>query len=239
MKYEKLDIKKVEEDLGKLIIDLGLKEITVSWVKDFTYNFSAPDQKITDEYFGFLFSKLPKNISDKNMDRAVKVFNDVWNVFSQKIMGGISPQEKMLLVIDKEKKQETEDIKKGKKLTYDEELWKEHFEQARKGLDKYMDWAFKEVIPKFDKYVENGKLKEKTELIGVAGLFLEMCGQAGMFDFNRLPPMFISDFPEMFEKTVIGPRISKDKLISYLKTFLSFLEIFYGISFPKINKIWE
>ena len=108
-------------------------------------------------------------------------------------------------------------------------------------MDKYLDWAYKEVIPRFDKYVTNEKMdkKEKNELVGVAGVFLEMCGQAGMFDFSRLPPQFISDFPEMFEKTMIGPKIPKEKLVSYLKTLTSFLEVFYGISFPKNLHPWE
>ena len=121
---------------------------------------------------------------------------------------------------------------------YEEELWKNHFEYAEKNLDKYLDWSYKEVLPKYEKHIENENLKkkEKNELVGVAGIFLESCGQMGMFELNRLPPEFIADFPEMFEKTVIGPKISKDKITSYLENFLSFLEVFYAIRLITMSK---
>ena len=87
MRFEKLDVKKVEQDLEELISDLHLKNISVSWIKDFTYNFDVPDREISKKYFNFLFNKLPRNINEKDFDRAVATFNNAWNVFPQKVLG--------------------------------------------------------------------------------------------------------------------------------------------------------
>ena len=38
MKFEKLDVKKVEQDLEELIRGLHLEDLSVAWLKDFTYN---------------------------------------------------------------------------------------------------------------------------------------------------------------------------------------------------------
>lgn len=94
-----------------------------------------------------------------------------------------------------------------------------------------MDWAFKEVIPKYKESLKKLNLSKdcERESIGVAEVFLNICGRIGMFDFRRISPDFFKDFPEMFEKTVIGPKISKENLAKYLKEFLSFLDVFYGI----------
>lgn len=215
MKYKRLVIKQVEEDLGRLIDKLNIGDkISVAWVKDFTYNFNAPDSEISKKYFKKLFGFLPQDISEKDFEKAMKVFNDVWNAFPQKVMGGISPQDKMLDATEKEK-----------------ELVERHFEDATNGLDQYMDWAFKEVIPKYKESLKKLDLckDSKKESVGVAEVFLNFCGHIGMFDFRRISPDFFKDFPLMFEKTVIGPKISKTDVAKYLREFLSFLDVFYGI----------
>lgn len=97
MKFKRLVVKKVEENLSRLIDKLNIGDkLSVAWVKDFTYNFSAPDNEISKKYFEKLFDFLPQNISEKDFEEAVKVFNDAWNAFPQKVIGGISPQDKML-----------------------------------------------------------------------------------------------------------------------------------------------
>lgn len=112
-------------------------------------------------------------------------------------------------------------------LTDEEQLWKDHFDRARAGLDPYLDWAYKEVLPKYDSYIKNLKLKKPDDVVGVAGIFLETCGQMGFFEFNRLHPMFIKDFPRMFKASVRGPKISQPDIAKHLDTFLFFLETYY------------
>ncbi len=210
MDFEELDVKQVEVELTDLIKKLKIGDkISVAWIKDFTYNFDAPDNQIAQKYFGALFDLLPKNISEKDFETAVRVFNNAWNAFPQKIMGGISPQEKMLGANSLE----------------------EHFAVAKKDLDKYLDWAGKEVLPNYKKSLENLKLDKikKRNAVGVAEVLFQICGQLGMLDFRRLPPDFIKDFPEIFKKEVVGPKISQEKVAEYLGNFLAFLDLFYGI----------
>lgn len=97
MKFQKLDIKKVEKELEDLIKKLGLKDISVSWVKDFTYNFDLPTNQISKKYFGMLMDKLPKDMGDDDFQKAMQIFNDAWNVFPQKIIEGMSPQAQLIL----------------------------------------------------------------------------------------------------------------------------------------------
>ncbi|MCX6714038.1 MAG: hypothetical protein NTV48_02950 [Candidatus Vogelbacteria bacterium] len=233
MKFEKLDIEKVEVGLAELIRKLKIGDkISVAWVRDFTYNFNAPDRQIPKEYFGKLFSFLPKNASEKDFAEAMQVFNDAWNAFPQKIMGGVSPQDKMFAGWEKGRE---EDAKKNQSLAkstyFDPKLMEEHFSKAEKDVDKYLDWAGEEVLPNYKKSLENlnwNKI-EKRNAVGVAEVLFEICGQLGMLDFRRLPPDFIKDFPNIFKKEVVGPEISKEKVAEYLKNFLLFLEVFYGI----------
>ncbi len=243
MRFKKLNAKKVEADLDRLIRRLKMGDrLSVTWVKDFTYNFSAPDSKISEQYFGRLFKLLPEDINKKDFDEALRVFNDAWNVFPQKVLGGISPQDKLMAEFKKEKQEELKKTKNLLESPYTDnqakKLIKEHFARAEKDLDQYLDWAYEEVLPNYEKSLKRLNLSKKagSESVGVAGVFLEICGQLGMLDFHRLPPNFIADFPDMFERTVVGPKISKTKVATYLKNFLSFLETFYGLNFDHIYR---
>ncbi len=164
------------------------------------------------------------------MSEAVSVFNDVWNCFPQKIMGGISPQDKYLEDEAREEK-EAEDKMNGKiPITKEEQLWKDHFDRAKKELDPYLDWTQKEVMPKYNKYVEDQKYEKKNEMIGVAGVFLEICGQMGFFEFGTLVPEFIADFPNIFMASVSGHKLTKEKVKEYLDQFFFFLETYYPMN---------
>ncbi len=89
-KFEKLNIKEVEKLVEKIIKKLNISDcISLTWLKDFTYNFDLPTKEISNGYFGKIFNLLPRDISEEDMSEAVSVFNDVWNCFPQKIMGGI------------------------------------------------------------------------------------------------------------------------------------------------------
>ncbi len=223
-KFKKLDIREVEGRLGRVIKKLGLEEkVSVAWLKDFTYNFDLPTNQISKKYFGKLLNLLPQNVSEADMDEALAAFNDAWNVFPQKIMGDKSPQDKMF-----EAELEADRKVAGQEpLTEEEQLWKDHFDRAQAGLDSYLDWTLKEVLPKYDSYVKNLKLKKSNEVVGVAGVFLEICGQMGFFEFSRLHPKFIEDFPKMFKTSVQGPNISLKDISKHLDTFLFFLETYY------------
>ena len=229
VKFRKLNIHDVEKRVEKIIKKLGIgDQISLSWLKDFTYNFDLPTEEISKAYFGKIFNLLSKNISEEDMNEAVSVFNDVWNCFPQKIMGGISPQDKYLEDELKEEK-EAEDKMNGKiPLTEEEQLWKDHFDRAMKELDPYLDWTQKEVIPKYDKYVKNQKHKKPNEVVGVAGVFLEICGQMGFFEFKKVHPEFVKNFPDMFLASIEGPNLSKKEIKEYLDHFLLFLETYYS-----------
>ena len=177
-----------------------------------------------------MMNKLPAEINEKDFEKAMMLFNDAWNAFPQKILKGASPQDKFFEGV---KDGELEENVDESKLTEQEKMFKQHFEYAEKNLDGYMKWAFDEVMPKYDKYVKNLKLDKRTTLdsVGVAGVFLEICGQMGMFEFDKLHPGFIEDFPKLFEKSVVGPKISREQIKSHITSFISFLEIFYNINF--------
>jgi hypothetical protein len=230
-KFEKLDIIEVEKRVEKIIKKLNISDrLSLAWLKDFTYNFDLPTKEISNGYFGKIFNLLPRNISEEDMDKAVSAFNDVWNCFPQKIMGGVSPQDKYIEDVLKEEK-EAEDKMKGKlPLTEEEQLWEEHFDRAKKELGPYLDWAQKEVMPKYNKYIEDQKYEKKNEMIGVAGVFLEMCGQMGFFEFQKIHPEFIADFPNMFMTSVSGHKLTKEKVKEYSDQFFSFLETYYPMN---------
>lgn len=227
-KFKKLNIKEVERRVEKIIKKLNISDrISLDWLKDFTYNFNLPTKEISKEYFGKIFNLLPQSISEEDMNEAVSIFNDVWNCFPQKIIGGISPQDKYLEDELKEEK-EVEDKMNGKvPLTEEEQLWKDHFDRAKKELDPYLDWTQKEVIPKYDKYVKNQKHKKPNDVTGVAGVFLEICGQMGFFEFKKVHPGFVEDFPNIFLASVEGPNLSKNEVKEHLDNFLLFLETYY------------
>ncbi len=230
--FNKLDIKEVEKRVGKIITKLNLGDrISIAWLKDFIYNFNLPDQKVSQEYFGKIFNMFPKDISSKSMEEAVRAFNDAWNCFPQKVMGGISPQDKYFKDEEMEEKEIDEKIKGNIPLTPQEKLLKDHFDRARDGLDAYLDWASREIMPKYKKYVKNQKHGKQDDMMAVAGLFLEICGQMGFFEFNRIHPGFIEDFPNMFTiGSIKGPEISKENVKKYLENFLFFLETYYPTS---------
>lgn len=227
-KFKKLDIKEVEKRVEKIIKKLKINDqISLPWLKDFTYNFDLPTNQISKGYFEKIFNLLPKNISEEDMNEAVSVFNDVWNCFPQKIIGNISPQDKYIEDVLKEEKEADDKMNSKALLTEEEQLWKDHFERAKKELDPYLDWTQKEVMPKYNKYVENQKHKNLNEVIGVAGVFLEICGQMGFFEFKKIHPGFVKDFPDMFLASVTGPNLSKQEVKEHLDNFLLFLETYY------------
>ncbi len=223
-KFKKLEIKEVTERLGRIFKKLDLEEkISVTWLKDFTYNFDLPTNQISEKYFGRILNLLPKNISEEDMDEALRAFNDAWNAFPQKIIGGKSPQDKWF-----EAEMEADEKVAGRlPLNQEEQLAKDHFDRAELGLDSYLDWAFKEVLVKYDSYVKNLKLDKPNDAVGVAGVFLEICGQMGFFEFGRIHPEFVKDFPDLFKASVQGPKISQPDIRKYLDTFLFFLETYY------------
>ena len=223
-KFKKLEVEEVTERLERIIKKLYLEEkISVAWLKDFTYHFDLPTNQINEKYFGRLLNLLPKNISDEDFDEVLGAFNDAWNAFPQKIIGGKSPQDKW-----SEEEREADEKKVGDQpLNAEEQLWKDHFDRAKMGLDAYLDWAFKEVLVKYDSYAKNLKLEKPNDAIGVAGIFLEICGQMGFFEFCRLHPDFFKDFPQLFQSSVQGPKISLEGIRQHLDTFLFFLETYY------------
>lgn len=223
-KFKKLEIKEVVERLERLIEKLGLEEkMSVVWLKEFTYNFDLPTNQINEKYFGKLLNLLPKDISDEDFEEALGAFNDAWNAFPQKIIGGQSPQDKWL----ETEREADEKVAGDRPLNTEEQLWKDHFDRAKMELDPYLNWAFKEVLVKYDSYVKNLKLEKPNDTVGVAGVFLEICGQMGFFEFSRLHPEFIKDFPNLFKTSVQGPKFSLQDVRKHLDTFLFFLETYY------------
>ena len=228
MKFQRLDVHKVEKELEELIHRLKIDDqISVQWVKDFTYNFDLPTNQISKKYFGKLMDLIPRDVSEKDFEKAMQVFNDAWNCFPQKIMNGKSPQDK-LDEADGVGRDWMKDMPKA--VTEQEKMTEEHFKYATEHLDEYMNWAFEEVLPKYDKYLKNNHVTKHNDRVGVAGIFLEICGQLGFFEINDLLPVFIDDFPNMFLSSVQGPKISKDNIALYLKDFLNFVSVYY----PKI-----
>jgi len=226
MEFKKLDVKKVEKELETVISKLKIGDkISVEWVKDFTYNFDLPTNQVSKKYFGRLMDLLPRNINESDMIEAMQVFNDAWNCLPQKIMKGKSPQDRFFDEVKKENN------KKPKHLTEQEKIVEAHYKYAEEHLDEYLDWTLKEVLPKYDKYLKNNKIIKLNERVGVAGAFLEICGQFGFFEVSNLPPNFIEDFPEIFMDSVMGHKLKKKDIAEYLKDFLSFLSIYY----PKID----
>lgn len=227
-KFKKLNIIEVEKRVETIIKKLNIGDsISLAWLKDFTYNFDLPTKEISNAYFGKIFNLLPRDISEEDMNEAVSVFNDVWNCFPQKIIGGLSPQEKHYADELKEEK-EADDKMNGKiPLTEEEQFWKDHFDRAKEGVDSYLEWTQKEVMPNYNKYVKNQKHKKSNEVVGVAGVFLEICGQMGFFEFKKVHPGFVADFPDMFLASVIGPNLSRKEVKEYLNNFLLFLETYY------------
>lgn len=227
-KFEKLNIKEVEKRVEKIIKKLNIDDrMSLAWLKNFTYNFDLPTKEISKGYFGKIFNLLPQNISEEDMNEAVSVFNDVWNCFPQKIIDGKSPQDNYLTEIKKEDTDADKKMRGELLLTAEEQLWKDHFNRAKEGLDSYLDWTQKEVMPKYNKYIENQKHHKPNNIIGVAGVFLEICGQMGFFEFWKIHPGFIEDFPSMFLASVQGPDISKQEVKDHLDNFLLFLETYY------------
>ncbi len=95
-------------------------------------------------------------------------------MFSAKNYGWYLPQDKYLEDEAREEK-EAEDKMNGKiPITKEEQLWKDHFDRAKKELDPYLDWTQKEVMPKYNKYVEDQKYEKKNEMIGSLGVFRNM-----------------------------------------------------------------
>lgn len=230
--FNKLNPKKVEKRINKIITKLNLSErINIDWLKDFIYNFDFPDNKVSQEYFGKIFDMLPKNISSKKKEEAVRAFNDAWNCFPQRVLGDKSPQDKYFEEISTEEKEINEKIKWNIPLNQEEKLLKNHFDKSKENIDAYLDWASKEIMPKYKKYVKNQKCAKQDDVIAVAGLFLEICGQMGFFEFNRIHPGFIEDFPEMFTiGSMKGSEIPKENIKEYLENFLFFLETYYPAS---------
>jgi len=223
--FEKLDIKEVEERLSKFITKLKLEEkwISVSYIKDFVYKFDLPTNQINQAYLGKFIDLLHRDIADKDFEEAVIILNDVWNVFPHKDLNDKSPQDKFL-EFEKDNKN-TE-----KELTKEEKLYEEHFKKAEEGLMGYLDWAFEEVLPKYEQYIKKLKVKNKNKIVGIAGFFLEMCGKMGFFEFNRLAPDLISDFPDIFLKSVQDSKLSRKDVEEYLNSFLLFLETYYPMN---------
>jgi len=234
--FKKLNVQDVEKRIERIIVKLKINDrISLPWLKNFIYNFDLPDKEVSRAYFSRIFKLIPKNVSEEDMTEAVSAFNDAWNCFPQKIMGDKSPQDKYFDEALKEEREIEDKIKGRIPLTEEEQLWKDHFDRARKELDPYMNWAFKEVMPKYDKYVRGQKHKKVNDVIGVAGIFLEICGQMGFFEFSRIHPEFIKDFPDMFLGSIDGPKIPRKKVKEYLDDFLFFLETYYPVN--SINRI--
>lgn len=222
MKFDKLDSKKVEEELRVLITDLKIEDkISVKWIKDFTYNFDLPTNQVSKKYFGKLMSLLPRNIKEEDMAKAMKIFSDAWNCFPQKIIDGKSPQDMHFDEIEKLNN------KNPKILTEEEKMIQNHFEYAEKHLDEYLRWTSEEIIPKYESYLKNNNLDKIDYRMGVVKAFLETCGRYGFFEIANLHPMFINEFPDIFSESFIGPKISKEKISIYLGDFLNFISIYY------------
>jgi hypothetical protein len=112
----------------------------------------------------------------------------------------------------------------------------QHFRMAEKGMDEYLDWAFKEVMPRYDRYLLGQKMKSKEykNLLGIAEVFLDICAGLGFLEFDNLHPGFVESFPDLFKESVVGPKISKEEVKKCLDSFLNFLEIYYAVQMNKV-----
>jgi len=102
-----------------------------------------------------------------------------------------------------------------------------HFEYAEEHLDEYLDWSLNEVLPKYENFLKGSKVDRKDERAGVAGVFMEICGQFGFFEIGNLHPGFIKDFPDMFMESVKGHKLSRKEIAQYLGEFIDFISIYY------------
>src|ERR1035437_1565858 len=77
----------------------------------------------------------------------------------------------------------------------------EHWKNAEKGMNQYLKWAFEEVIPRYDRYLLNQKKKGKEykDMLGIAEVFLDICGGLGFLEFDNLHPGFVESFPDLFK----------------------------------------
>jgi hypothetical protein len=220
--FSKLDPSEVEKRLGKIIKKLKIEnKISVDWIKEFTYNFDLPTNQISKKYFGKMMSLLPRNINENDMKEAMQAFNDAWNCFPQKIMNDKSPQDRFFDELG------DLDDKNPEVLTEQDKMIKDHFEYAEKHLEEYLEWATKEIIPKYEYFLNKHKSSHIGNRMGVVNAFLELCGRYGFFEINNLHPMFISDFPDIFFKSFVGPKISKKNVFVYLNDFLNFIDLYY------------
>ncbi len=218
-KQKKKKAKKiVEESLLALIKEYDLSDqLSVDKVKEWVYKSGDVSTIDASRKYNKKVLSYFVDVSDiDEMNRILMVFVDAWNYFPHKSLQGRAPNE----MVDE-------------LMKIEEESFKKHFQYAEENLDDYIEWTIEKVLPNYEKYLERASLsKEKVEeSMGVASVFLEHCGRMGFFDFNKIHPSFFSDFPDVVEVRDVEKNIKmpKKNVKIYLKNFLDFLSIFYGI----------
>ncbi len=210
--------KTVENNLRALIEEYDLSDqLSVDKVKEWVYESGDVSTiEASRKYNEKVLSYFPDIPNIDEINRVLMVFVDAWNYFPHKSLQARAPNE----MVDELKKME-------------EKKTEEHFKYAEENLDEYLDWAGKNVLPNYEKHLKQGNLSEEEieGAMGVASAFIEQCGRMGFFDFAAIHPGFFSDFPDMVEiqDTEKNVKIRKKDVETYLKDFLNFLRVFYGI----------
>jgi len=239
----------IEQKLQKLIKDYNLEgKLTVEMIKNWIWQENGEtameaSNKFQKKVFNY-FNNFNNLKSIDKLNEVLQIFNDAWNYFPHKSLGGKSPSQKVKEELKKHPELKRKPQKKpdfivgGRKLS-----WNEYRTMIRKmeELQKpFKKWAKEEVLPKYRNYLVNEK-KLPLEIVEkncrVADVFFERAMWVGFITFEQIRPEFTKyEFPRWWQTHVLGDNLYENEVWLSLKILLRFLAEKYNLDVEKFFK---
>ena len=202
--------KEIEADLIEMLDETD-SDFTLDDIKDVILN-----EKETDDMQKVI--AMFDNGDSSNLSNVLELVSDAWNYFPHKILGGLSPAEK-LLEYDKKNPKKTQNNDKvmpkvrvgDREMSWDAyETMLTEMEKVQEPFKKWIAGVLKDYKSSLEKEGLSKKMIEKHNL--VAETFFDRVLWLGWFDFASIRPAFIStEFPKWWKAHVISSGINDHK----------------------------
>ena len=230
--YLNKTIESVENNLKNLLQKYRLdKKLTIEIIKDWISNDEGDGAMDASNRFQKKWHKYFAKISDLDeFNHILQTFNDVWNYFPHKSLGGKSPDQMVKKALrenpelkKKDSEQKPDMIVGGQKMSWDN-YWAmiKEMEELQKPFRRWVD---NDILPKYKEFLNKqfkAKTLEKHQM--VAEIFFDRAMHIGFINFDEIRKDFIQkEFPRWWQTHVMMSNLSESEVLSSLQKLFAFI----------------
>lgn len=234
----------VERNLRQLLEKYSLsKKLTVGMVRRWIRDEKRRSMEAVHSYHKkwYRYFRQVKNIDEFN--HIMHTFNDAWNAFPHRILGGKSPNQIATEAIQKnpelrksdDQKQIPKMIVGGREMSWDD--YQAMISEMEKTQTPFRTRTKKHLLPAYRRYLENKFTKRTSEKhFYVADMFFYRVLHVGFVDLNGIRRDFIhQEFPRWWQTHVFGVDMSPAEIRSSLKKLFQFINLVDDIDVGKFG----